>query len=339
VDLLEMTTVGTLMKRTTPFLKLSGETPVKEALELLAFHKILSVPVWDKLEGSWLGFLDCADIVAFAINLLTRGKEIQPDDWGHFSQEVKNLMHCDIVFSTLPIKQIINASTKDLFIPVFSHGTLYQLVEDVFFQGIHRVPVFDDYSLSKMLDVISMSDVMNFLGHHMDFLETFGDRTVQELKLGTRGAVVAPINVPAIHAFYLMNKYKVSSVAVVNPSNGNLLANLSVTDIRGLAEHRFQTLLHPIHQFFLASKGTIVPPVTCTLNTDFSTVIRKMVYFRIHRIWITDLAGKPIGVVSQKDIMRVLIPEEEISETVPKMLKQPVIDVQVVQVPVTATAV
>jgi len=308
-----------MKKKQTNLIKLDGEMPIKEALGVLAANKILSVPVWDKLDGNWLGFLDCNDVVAFASGILTKGKDIAPDDWTSYQLNCRNQMHCEVTFSTLPIKKIMNASKKDLFIPVYQHGTIYQLIEDVFFKGVHRVPIFDDVSSDKLLDIVSQSDVLNYLGHHMDFLDKLGDRTVEKLNLGSRGAVMAPINIPAIHAFYLMDKHKVSAVAVVNPANGVLLANLSVADIRGLSENKFQTLLGPIHHFFLASKGTIVPPVTCSLNTDFGSVVRKIVYFRIHRVWITDTAGKPIGVISLTDVMKVLtlLQEEPIAETPP----------------------
>lgn len=69
------------------------------------------------------------------------------------------------------------------------------------------------------------------LGNSLIQFGTFGQKTVEELKLGNREVISMSVNAQAIQAFYLMHVNKVSAVAIVD-EKGTLVANLSASDIR-----------------------------------------------------------------------------------------------------------
>ena len=112
--------------------------------------------------------------------------------------------------------------------------------------------------------------------------------------------------VRAIHAFYQMWFHKVSGVAVVD-GNGALLANLSVTDLKGLSQENFPSLLDPVLEF--NDKQVVykkITPLTVTPDTTFETVVLKIAATGVHRLWIVDKEKKPAGIISLTDVMNLL---------------------------------
>jgi len=305
VKLLQTTLIRQILPaKRDQILELDSNTTVSQAIKVLAGNNILSMPVWDKNDGVYLGFLDYLDILNFAINMYTEGIQVNETQYGAYCTDINILQHRGVRFGIKPVKEIINASKKDEFIPVYAHGTIYQLIEGVFYKGIHRVPVLDENN--KIVSIVTQSEVLNFLAKHMDIVVSdLGNISVDQLHLGTKNVIAMSTNAQAIHAFYLMYTHKVSAVAIVSPS-GSLVANLSASDIRGLEQQHFESLLLPVTQYIINQRGKPKAPITCTINTDFQTVLMKMILFRIHRIWIVDEDDRPIGVISQTDVMKKL---------------------------------
>jgi CBS domain-containing protein len=293
-----------LKEKNRKIIEINGSVTVSEALKVLAENNILSVPVWDKNDGDYLGFLDVLDIVNYVVNMYTVGTSVKEVQWEKYCTDLELLQHRGIRFGMKPIKEIINASRKDEFIPVYGHGTVYQLIEGVFYKGIHRAPIMDE--LNKVRNCVTQSDVMEFIGKHMEVINPkLGGMTVGQLQLGTKDIITMSANSLAIHAFWEIYANRVSAVAVVN-SSGSLVANLSASDIRGLQQQHFSSLLLPVTQYLIVNKGKPQAPLTCTKDTDFSTILMKMVLFRIHRVWIVNEKEQPVGVISQTDIMKKL---------------------------------
>ncbi len=50
----------------------------------------------------------------------------------------------------------------------------------------------------------------------------------------------------------------------------------------------------------------VVPSVTCLPTASFRQVVRQMVENRVHRMFITDQADRPVGIISMGDILQLL---------------------------------
>lgn len=110
------------------------------------------------------------------------------------------------------------------------NGTVFELIDETFCQGIHRVVVMDD-NLAQPLGIITQTDVLQYLSTSCLALMTpIKDKTIQQLNLGTRNVIEMSSSALAIHAFYLMFFHKVSAVAITE--NEKMIGNLSVSDIR-----------------------------------------------------------------------------------------------------------
>jgi len=285
-------------------LTVDGNQSVEEALELLARHRVQSVPVWDDEKGGWIGFVDVLDILTFALCMYTEGVACpQPQAWHDYTRDRETLSHRGVRFGIKPIKHIVDASRMDAFSRVYETGTVYQLIEDVFARGVHRAAVMGDKQ--TITNLISQSDVLLFILANIHKLGADKERTVRQLNLGNQSSVIAmSTNAQAIHAYYLMFFHKVSAVAITLPQ-GQLVGNLSASDIRGLNAASFPSLLQPVTEYLSGREG-VKPPATCTLDTSLEAVLLKLSLHRVHRLWIVNDRDEPIGVISFTDVMTTL---------------------------------
>jgi CBS domain-containing protein len=293
--------------------QLDASMPLSAALKRLAHENILSAPVWDN--GRWAGFVDVIDIMAFAIQLSIPLEEREfrhlatPDDWIRFFKDQQRVRQFGDRFFNAPLGDVLHASGRATFSPVHGDTPLYQVLDSVFAIGIHRAPVTEE-TKSIITNLISQSDVVNWLLRNQILLGDLPFRTLKELNLGITEVVKVTPDQPAGLAFELMHKLGVSAVAVIHPKTGSLIGNLSASDIRGLSTADAGSLALPIMDFLMQRKAKLRPPVTVTPSTPFEVVLSKLALYRIHRVWIVDEKEHPIGVVSLTNVARLLVGQE-----------------------------
>jgi len=283
------------------------DTSIEETLKILAMNNILSIPVVNKTDQEYQGFVDVLDILTLVINMYAEGHQIQQTTWNACCKDIDTLSHRGVRFGIKPVKSILNASNADNFCTVSSRGTLYQLMEDVLYRGIHRVAVLDDNS--KLIGIVSQSDIIQLLVQNIYMFRDLASKTVKSLALANNEVISMSVSAQAIHAYYLMYFHKVSAVAITN-SSGALIANLSASDIKGLTADHFPDLLLPVTDYLLAHQGALTRPTTCTPDSTLESVILKLSEHRIHRVWIleSDESDSPvIGVISLTDVIRLFV--------------------------------
>ena len=125
----------------------------------------------------------------------------------------------------------------------------------------HRLAVFDvdrDKTELTVTAIMSQLDIVRFLHRHSEALNHLRDMTLTELGLLTRREVVtAPWDSSALECFKLMTEHKVSAVGVVD-REGELVANLSASDLRRLDERSFRLLALPVAEFISRRKGDAI---------------------------------------------------------------------------------
>lgn len=112
--------------------------------------------------------------------------------------------------------------------------------------GVHRVPVVNEKG--EVVNILSQSSLITFLNHSCANLAEFKS-TLKELHLGSKPVISVHKDVPAIEAFRLMDKKKISGVAVVD-TDGKLVGNTSASDLKLFLKTPSIDLLNmPIMQF------------------------------------------------------------------------------------------
>jgi len=115
-----------------------------------------------------------------------------------------------------------------------------------------------------------------------------------------------PKSMPAINAFIQMHKANLSSLAVED-EKGNIVDNLSASDLKGLLRAKLPQLREPLESFLSTSRGLSGKPreglVSCDANTSLGDVLKKIDKEDVHRVYVLDAQGKPTGVLSLTDIL------------------------------------
>jgi len=248
---------------------------------VMAKNKLITVPVQDEKTSKYAGMFDVMDLVSLSLSVLQ--KQQDPDK--QFFQK--------------PVGKVINFSSCDVFTPMSGSLSFYHLVE-TFTRGIHRVPVQDDKG--KVIAIVSQSSMVKYLHNHLKELGRSITRPIDYLGLGKRQAISIDSKAKALDGYVLIDKHKVEAIAITG-EGGVLVGALSATDLRGLAHDIFPALEKPIEEFV---KGQ-VPPQTVPPDIPLKDLITLLATTNSHRAWICTSTKKPLGVVSNTDVMKALL--------------------------------
>jgi CBS domain-containing protein len=298
------------------------DTRLSDALGFLAQHRMLSLPVQAKDSVDIIGFVDVLDVLTHIVRLCSEGKS-HPEADEAFENTIM-MYQKGFNFASTPVSAIIDSSARDPLVPVYGNGTLSQLIEEAFVRGVHRVPVYNKVN-EVVTNIISQSDIITFI---MNRIERAGDpaavlgplagKTADQLRLGTKPVISMTDDLPAFKALQLMVRNRVSAVAVVDKV-GQLMADFSATEVRGLSVDNFPSLRRPVVPFLEQSRSRIgrperypfSTPIICTGDTPLEMILLKLHTHGLHRLWIVDEMARPIGVITLTDVMRLLVPPQE----------------------------
>jgi CBS-domain-containing membrane protein len=278
-------------------------------MKILAENNVLSLPVRDADEASYVGWFGVMEALSFILRTYAENEDKENKNW-IWCKDIDKLIHKGEAIGKVPIKAVMD---KKWVQPVSGIGSLFELVELFSTSRIHRVGVLKDENDSYLRSIATQSDVIHMLSKKIyDTPLCLG--TEIHLPIGNfeslrkNSSVSSPIamsfSATTIHAFWLMVFHKVYGIAITD-SNGRLIADISATDVKGLSEKLpFSSLLLPIRDF--ARKSNVRPAVKCTWETPLSSIIHQLSLFRAHRVWVVDSNDIPVGVVTLSTIMDFL---------------------------------
>jgi len=175
----------------------------------------------------------------------------------------------------------------------------------------------DEQTFHSSYRMLSQMDIVRYLYKNIDYLQDYADKRIEEIglvnPLGNSVVSITTTNRTAT-AFYKMFYNQVNAVAVIDDV-GRIVANLSASDLRGLTSDKLSYLKLPPLQFLekmnIGRKPAHV--VTCSSHELLSGVIAKAVTSNVHRVWVTNSAQNPIGVVTLTDILRTFyVPSQSV---------------------------
>eukprot|EP00798_Chlamydomonas_sp_ICE-L_P024795 gene24795-10439_t len=180
-------------------------------------------------------------------------------------------------------------------------------------------------------DVVSQGDVVKFLWENRAKLGDSLNLTLEQLDLADGFVYSVSADTPAIVAFHNMAVDRKSGVAVTDGPDGNLVGKVSSSDLRDLPVDHFALLLLPVGEFLaiVQGKGPSIEeavsgkrPVGSSLellkqtplfslkpSSTLGEVLELLITNGLHRSYVTDADGKPVAVITQTDILRLVVPK------------------------------
>jgi len=257
----------------------------------LVDNGILSVPLKNPSDGTYVAFLDVLDILHYVA--------IVPS--GTVESSLK----------TITCQAIANLSKRNNFVPIHDSTNLINVIQTFCtnYKDLHRLPMIDNHG--KLIGVVSQSLLVTWLAPHVTKFD-FGKQTVGQLGLGLEIKSVITVH-KTDQVSVALQKIKDNSVSAVGvvDENGKLVGNFSASDIKyvGLSQTlklSSSTLADFLSALQLPKNGSDYP-YTVTKNNHMTTVVKKFCDTKAHRLFVVDGHGAPIGVISLVDIIELFL--------------------------------
>eukprot|EP01117_Protostelium_nocturnum_P003457 TRINITY_DN144_c0_g1_i5.p1 TRINITY_DN144_c0_g1~~TRINITY_DN144_c0_g1_i5.p1 ORF type:complete len:311 (-),score=42.52 TRINITY_DN144_c0_g1_i5:36-968(-) len=272
---------------------------VSQVFKLMLDNDISSIPVMNREKSEsnvdkCIGIVDKLDIVSFVLH------SCSGFDLSSFNGQIEASNNLKLNTA----KDIMGVSFRNPFFPVDKKTSLFQVMQIMIQQKIHRIPMIDEKG--TILTIVTQFQVVKTLSQNIQQF-AFAKDSISQLNLGSRSVYTIHMTKPCIEAFDLIRKKQVSGVAVVN-EDGFLVGNLSSSDLKhiGFQGEKIGRLLQPIEMYVQLERDNI--PLYCVREEDsLSSAIQKMIETNSHRLYIINSEKIPIGVVSLVDILKCFV--------------------------------
>jgi len=305
-DLLQKTQVGSLFPETlSTIVTVTDNDSLSTAFRTLIENNILSVPVWSVHKHRFTAFIDMLDIVAVCVDELTEDQLCHDTDLTSLMEKVDSLQN-------KKVGELANFSGRNPFYAVESTAPLHIAIKLMNKWKVHRIPVVD--SEGTLISVLTQSHVVHWLSNHMYQFSDLIWKTLEQLEIGPTEVISVSHDQKAIEAFKLIYSKKVSAVAVVD-ENGVLIGNISASDLKliGYNAKLVSRLFYPIPEFLKvitankeACRHTFQGILAVQKDSTMGDVVQKLVSTHTHRVYVVDNDQKPIGVISNLEVLKAI---------------------------------
>eukprot|EP01134_Creolimax_fragrantissima_P005386 CFRG5386T1 len=329
LDSLQSTSIPTLLnfqksksrRKHAHVITLEHNSTVEEAMKTLAMYNILAAPVLTgstvEWAGSYVGMVDCLSLLDSFISRIRSTLAGEDVDTANEMNLAKALKDVEESFMDQLLITAVSQDASLVYRGNIDH-TLMELIQAGFNRSTHRVAVFNAHG--NISDVVSQMDVMHYIQEHKHNVPKL-DYTLSELDAVHSPVVTINKDTRTISALSLLNAQGISGVAIVD-NEGKLISNLSAADLRGLQREDFKLLVEPIDKFVRTLYERLRtahpdyklprrPYVVTAKDTDtLASVLDKVIYENVHRIYVVDEKDKPNGVVTLTDILNALTADQ-----------------------------
>jgi len=286
---------------------LDKSATIEEALATMRENNIISVPLIDKEKNDAItGILNMTDLcIAIAFQDCFQKFKGEPQKLAELRKPDFEKCIKTGLFTT-PAEKLLGVSTEGKRVWEYSEETPLDTILELFSKGVHRTVV-------KMKDgnrrILSQWDLIKFFKEHTDQLGYIMETQLKTLGLvqEKKDLVTMTMSESALVGFQRLYNmgWEVSALPILD-RNGDIVATLSSSDLRGLTKDNFALLLLPVLDF-LSAVSRVHPLITARPLSQLGEVLYKVCYGHVHRVWVVE-NDKICGVVSLGDIICKMSP-------------------------------
>ena len=174
--------------------------------------------------------------------------------------------------------------------------------------GCHRVCIVDIEG--EIVGIASQSCIIRFLNTHRNKLGTVGSTTVGDVATcGTSPVLSVQTTQTVLDALRVMSAHDLLGLAVVDATNGRLVANTLASDFKHLLQDPSATSMDmPIVDFLSRVRGHDVTtaehaPAMVRPSDTLAQVVAQLATHAVHRVYVVGETGAPARVISLTDIL------------------------------------
>jgi len=283
-----------------------GETPVERACEMLVDQNLYSLPIRNSpSDHRVIRTFDYSDVITFLLRILGHGHTSYEEG----SIDFKKLVRDAKEVGKVPIRLVGDLGPKSP-IPMLGASSSLAKILEVFGNGFHHIAVTRE-SDAHTIGLLSQKIILRFLWNNarsFPAIEHFFQKTLRELNIGRQNIVAISADRKVIEAFELLDTRGVSSLAVIDGVEGNLMGNISIVDVKYVT--RARSLLQTTCGHFLGiikyeqgveSGKDSYPVFSVYPSSTLAHTVAKLIATRAHRMWIVS-QGSPAHSVSSTPV-------------------------------------
>lgn len=186
---------------------------------------------------------------------------------------------------------------------------------------LYSVKIHDGKEKMYIEDMISQTDVVEFLYANIDKLEEIQRYSLSALGLGARkrhrvfpdsDVVCAYPTERLFDCFFRMHVAGLTSLGIIDEPRGQLIGTLTLNDLAAIVSSKWAAVsLHDTVETYL-SKAPKRKLITVHEDSDFGDVLRALVFGAVHHVFVVDIDGSPLRVLTPTDILqRIALPSAQ----------------------------
>jgi len=302
-DLLETWSVQEIIRK-RPFVGVRSDNDIATLQKTLNKNGVLAAVVIDEAKKP--------DTIAGIADVLDWVHEMTRDLSEKSSRD--ELAKRGRIFFAQTCASLMNASGKDPVVKVLATDSLSEAVDML--EAVHRVVAYD--ASLRPIGIVAQSDIISHMLAIFDFWKSLLDMPLTSGESSHGEVLTVKDSDSVIKALKLMKANKVQGIAVVNDSK-ELVTNLSASDFLNLSEDSFSLLALSVKEYLDEVHGYLNPPIYVKDGFDsYHTIMLKMKYYGVHRVYVLDKQKHPVKVITTTDIMKVLANPENQTIMLPK---------------------
>jgi len=298
-DLLRYTRVGNILHSKKFIITAPATAKISGIFTEIIKHDITSVPIYDSSSKKYLAFVDIIDIACYILNHTTLAdvSEINVDVLKHATD--------------VPCSRIANLSERNPFTPIGSEASLDIAIELILKYSVHRLAVLD--SDGTLVTVLTQSQIINFLSEHLDKFPKLCQTKVGDIQLGyTSDLWVATLDQKTSETIELMRSKKISGVPIVDEDK-KIVGAFSLSDLKALGSDfsNINLLVKEVKDFPKRQSTRRNTPVFVLPSSTIEELVHKIIDTKVHRVFVTEINGKPIGVIVLSTLLKLFLEHPE----------------------------
>jgi len=284
-------------------------------LQVLNTNKILSAPVCDLSANSLVGVVSMADI-AIALLSYIGDHAVGRDAVVSIEKHGEEFMKLT-ASKVLQVSQIFGKFNEINF-PIKVGSPLLHVL-DLFSRSVHRVPVLSEDGM--LVNYLTQTEVIQFMAQSLYLMDEIPAMSIDALGICNYGKVISVRETESVmNVIKILTSRGISAVPVVD-DQGRLLANFSLSNLKGLQRENFGELFLPVldylqlqriketENFVAINNVKALRPQSCKSSDLFEATIYKLVATKVHRLWVIDNQFKVVGVIAIGDLFKPFLQE------------------------------
>ncbi|EGG16656.1 cyclophilin B [Cavenderia fasciculata] len=225
----------------------------------------------------------------------------------------KILKESGILFSKYPASLIIQNRPNKLF-SISKDDSLWNAISYMD-SSSSRLFVLDHHQ--TIINLLSESDIINLVAQNIHLLGEIRSKTIQQIGLCSAPVKVYNKDMRVITVLELLLQKNVSAVPIIDQTDNKLIANFSVSNLKGLGENNFSELMLPVYEYLQfqsikemnkkqSSLEKSFHPLVLHEWDTFENAIFKLAATKVHQLWVVNIDYVPISVVTINSILKLL---------------------------------